>query len=485
MFNIKTNRTFTLVRKYGFVFTLAVAIGGVWYPKIGLLVLPVMIGLMLASFFKGRYWCGNICAHGSLFDSVIIKVSRNKKIPEVFKSKYLYAPFFIYFGFKIARGLIRVSAIYGTASYFDRIGFIFVSSYIMVTLLGGIVGLLFAPRTWCNFCPMGVLQKLSYRFGKKVGVTRLTDEKVTVVSPDMCHLCGKCERVCPMQLAPYRDFEPNHQFENENCIKCSTCVFNCPAHILTLSTEHTAGFIKENANLIGYENRQKIKSVISKVRTLPNDIKEYTFEFISPKVVEYKAGQFILVKIQDSPMMFRAYSISSYNENGTSLSITVKKVQNGYGTTQIFDSFNLGDEIELEGPMGRDLLVDEKAEKVLLIGGGIGITPFIPIVKDLVNKPNVNSIKLLYGANKENEFIYNEEFDELDNKNQKFELRKIAAFDDEWIGRKGFVTDHMEDIEDISDYKVYLCGPPPMVKGSIRKLESLGVKKENIKYESA
>jgi polyferredoxin len=157
MFHIKTNRTFTHIRRYGFVFTLAVAIGGLWYPKIGLLVLPVMIGLMLTSFFKGRYWCGNICAHGSLFDSVIIKASRNKNIPKPFKSKYLYIPFFLYFGFKIVRGLMRVSMIYGSASYFDRMGFIFVSSYIMVTLIGGTVGLIFAPRTWCNFCPMGVL----------------------------------------------------------------------------------------------------------------------------------------------------------------------------------------------------------------------------------------------------------------------------------------------------------------------------------------
>lgn len=485
MFHIKTNRTFTIIRKYGFVFTFAVAIGGLWYPKIGLLVLPVMVGLILASFFKGRYWCGNICAHGSLFDSLLIKFSRNKSIPQFFKSKFLYLPFFILFAFKIGRGMVRVSALYGTASYFDRIGFIFVSSYIMVTIVGGIVGLLFAPRTWCNFCPMGVLQKTSYILGKKIGVTKITDEKITIASPEMCHLCGKCERVCPMQLAPYRDFEPNHQFENENCIKCSTCVYNCPAHILTLSNTHTANYIKDNVNLVGYENRQRIEALIYKIKDMPNDIIEYTFKFVSPKVVDYNAGQFILVQINNSPEMFRAYSISSYNVDGTSLSITIKKVANGYGTNHIFDNFQVGDKITLEGPLGRDLLVDKSAEKVLLIGGGIGITPFVPIVTDLIkNSSNVTDIKLLYGANKENEFIYNDEFSQLE-ENSKFDFRKVAAFDDDWKGRKGFVTDHMEDIEDIADYKVYMCGPPPMVNASIKKLESLGVKKQNIKYESA
>ena len=67
-YNIKTARTFTVIRQYAFLFTLTVAIGGLYYPKLGLSVIPVMIGLLLFSFFKGRYWCGNICAHGSLFD---------------------------------------------------------------------------------------------------------------------------------------------------------------------------------------------------------------------------------------------------------------------------------------------------------------------------------------------------------------------------------------------------------------------------------
>ena len=37
-----------------FLFTLTVAIGGLFYPKLGLFVIPVMIGLLLFSFFKGR-----------------------------------------------------------------------------------------------------------------------------------------------------------------------------------------------------------------------------------------------------------------------------------------------------------------------------------------------------------------------------------------------------------------------------------------------
>ena len=60
-FYIKTNRIFSPIRKYGWIFTLTVAFGGLWLPKLGLLVLPVILALTTLSFFKGRYWCGNFC----------------------------------------------------------------------------------------------------------------------------------------------------------------------------------------------------------------------------------------------------------------------------------------------------------------------------------------------------------------------------------------------------------------------------------------
>ena len=221
---IKTNRAFTLIRKYGFIFTLLVAIGGLWFPKLGLLVIPVMIGLMLAAFFKGRYWCGNICAHGSLFDSLIMPISRNKKIPEFFKSKILGGVFFALFSYKLISKFIKVASIYGSISFFDKIGLIFVSSYLMVTILGGFLAIAFNPRTWCNFCPMGIIQRLSYKLGKIVGVTKITDEKITVAKTEMCHKCGKCARVCPMQLTPYSQFSDKNQFDDDVCIRCSTCV---------------------------------------------------------------------------------------------------------------------------------------------------------------------------------------------------------------------------------------------------------------------
>ena len=483
-FNIKTNRTFTLIRKRAWLITLLVAIGGLWYPKLGLLVIPIILSLTGLAFFRGRQWCGNFCPHGSLFDYVVLPVSLNKKIPSFLKSKVTRVLVLAWFGYSMTNKVLKTLPTLGTESFLDKLGFVFVTTYLMVLIVGGLLSIFVAPRTWCQFCPMGTLQMLSYKLGKFLGVAKVTDQKITIAAKDKCHNCGKCSRVCPMQLAPYQEFSDKNQFDNEKCIKCSTCVVNCPAKILSLKTEEKAAQLIQITDLDGYDKRRKISAVLSKITKLKEDVTEYTFDFKNPPTVDYKAGQFILVKVQDNPAMSRAYSISSYNKDGRSLSVTIKAMNDGYGTG-IIAGFKVGDRVELEGPMGKELVVDKSVKKVLLVAGGIGITPFRPIVTELLNKPNkIEEIKLIYGVNKQKEFIFDEDFKKMEYEHEKFEFIKVVSSDDTWEGKKGFVTNVIQEM-DLDDYKVYICGPKPMIGPALKVLNQRNVNEKDIFVESA
>jgi NAD(P)H-flavin reductase/NAD-dependent dihydropyrimidine dehydrogenase PreA subunit len=484
-FNIKTNRVFTPLRKYGWLFTIMVGVGGLWFPKLGLLVILVILSLTTVSFFKGRFWCGNFCPHGSLFDSIVMHISNNKNIPSFLRSRVLAGLFFIFFGFSLSGKFIKIADSFGTLSYPDKAGYIFVTTYLMVIIVGGFLSLFVAPRTWCNFCPMGSIQTLSYKLGKRTGVSKKSDEKITIANTSMCHSCGKCARVCPMQLTPYLEFTDNNQFDNEACIRCSTCVANCPAGILSLSTEKESAEIVSNTSSEGYTDRVVIQSVIDEIRHFGDDVTEYTFKFQEPEVVHYKPGQFVLVKIQDKPKMFRAFSISSYHEDGRRLSITIKKVPGGYGSGIISGKFKLGDSVELEGPMGHELVLDKNADKVLLVAGGIGITPFRAMVKDIVeNQEHIRSARLIYGVNNEKDFLYNDEFKEFEAQSDKFEYSQVVASDSAWSGEKGYVTDLIRKT-DLTGYQIYMCGPDPMIEATLKTLKAMGANDEVVYYESA
>lgn len=484
-FYIKTNRIFSSVRKYSWLFIPPVAFGGLWYPKLGLLMIPLMTTLAVMGFLKGKYWCGNLCPHGSLFDSIIMPISINTKIPSFLKSKIAMALAFTWFMYMLGGRLVKVMAIFGSASFLDKLGYIFVINYLIVTIVGTTLALLVSPRAWCSFCPMGTLEILSYKLGKLLRLNRATDEKVTVARTELCHSCGKCSRVCPMQLTPYLEFSDQNQFDSEACIRCSTCVKNCPAGILSLNNAGEALRIREETDIDGYGKRRKIAAVIKRVRQLGSDVNEYTFRFTDTEKVEYRPGQFILVKIQEKPVMYRAYSISSFSDDGAELSITVKKIPGGYGTNIIFDTFKEGDPVELDGPMGSELVLSEKSDRILFVAGGIGITPFVQMTRDAVEKSGCGKdVKLIYGVNHSGEFIYDDHFTSLKSSCEKFEYIKVVASDSSWKGKKGFVTDAMKDM-DLKGYKVYMCGPPPMVRASLKALRHAGVEDEDIYYESA
>jgi len=270
-----------------------------------------------------------------------------------------------------------------------------------------------------------------------------------------------------MQLNPYLEFDNNNQFNNEKCIRCSTCVVHCPAKILSLSSEKESCKIIDETNIESCKDRKNIKAKIINIKELNDSIIEYTFKFISPEKVSYKAGQFILINIQDSPYMNRAYSISSFNEDDSMLSITVKNMEDGYGTQLMYKNFKIGDYVELQGPMGDELVVDKTSEQILLLATGIGITPFLPIVKDIMNNPeNVKNVKLIYGASYEKDFIYDDEFIKLSQGNEMFEYIKVASRDKNFKGPHGRITDIVRGI-DISDYKIYICGSAPVVTSTI------------------
>lgn len=483
---IKTNRTFTNIRKYGWILTVLVALGGRWEPKLGLLVVLIMAGLTGVSFFTGRYWCGNFCPHGSLFDAVIGPISRNKSIPKLFKNKVFGAVFLMFFAWNFSNKIIRISPLWGTFDFLDKLGFIFSNTYLVVMIVGGVFALTINSRTWCQFCPMGSLQKISYTVGKLLGVAKKTNVLVTIDSKDKCHSCGKCSRVCPFQLTPYLEFNDNNQFDNINCIKCGTCVENCPAGILSIKTKEEAIILKENTSLEGYENRQEIRAEITNIVDLGNDLREYEFTFQSPKELYYKAGQFILIKIMDEPKQYRAYSISSFNEDNRSLKVIIKKVEAGFGTEIIFEKFKLGNEVILEGPLGDELVPSKDAKKVMFVANGIGITPFIALVKDvLLNRPDIEEVKLLNGQKFGNEFIYDEYFRELSKDYDKFEYIPVASREKDLDNslRKGYVTNIIQEF-DLVDYKVYMCGSKNMITDSYKILLGKGLTTSDIFYES-
>jgi ferredoxin-type protein NapH len=192
------------------IMVLIVSIGGIFYPKLGYFLLLVFATLMIIAPFRGRWFCGNLCPRGSFVDFWLAPISRKVEIPSILKSMKIRVPIFIMLmGFMIFR-------IIGTNGIVDKIGMVLVTICILTTAIAILFGVLIAPRAWCSFCPMGTLQRIAGgdRYQLKVDREKWID-------------CGKCQKVCPMQLTV------NEIQDKPDCIKCARCVEACPKSALS------------------------------------------------------------------------------------------------------------------------------------------------------------------------------------------------------------------------------------------------------------
>jgi ferredoxin-type protein NapH len=191
------------------IIVLIVSIGGIFYPKLGFFLMIVFGSLMIIAPFRGRWFCGNLCPRGSFVDFWLAPLSRKMKIPAQFRSMKLRAIIFVLLmGFMIYR-------IIQTDGVVDKVGMVFVTLCIVTTSIAILFGAIIAPRAWCSFCPMGTLQRAMG--GKKYHLK---------VDETLCINCGKCQKVCPMQLSA------NEIFDSPDCIKCARCVEACPKNAL-------------------------------------------------------------------------------------------------------------------------------------------------------------------------------------------------------------------------------------------------------------
>ncbi len=129
-----------------------IVIGGLFNPMLGYLVVAMMAYFLTLSFFKGRYWCWNLCPRGAFLDIVLSKCSLNKPLPRIFKKEWFrWLILVLLMAFLISR-IVR------TGGNLIAIGSVFVGMCLLTTIISIVIGIATKHRGWCAICPMGTIQ---------------------------------------------------------------------------------------------------------------------------------------------------------------------------------------------------------------------------------------------------------------------------------------------------------------------------------------
>lgn len=203
--------------------------------------------------------------------------------------------------------------------------------------------------------------------------------------------------------------------------------------------------------------------------------------FEKPEGITFVAGQFLQFLIPEGEKLTpRSYSIASTPSDST-LIFCVKIVENGLASTY-FSNMNVGDSVDVKGPLGR-FICNEEATTHSFIATGAGLAPIIGMIRDeLENKQFKNPIELLFGVRAEKDVFWKEELDNLSSTHDNFTYTLcLSRPEDDSHSHTGRVTAHLNNIDPSKHY--YLCGSGEMVMEVRKMLTEAGTDPKQIHFE--
>ncbi|MGE5468834.1 MAG: ferredoxin--NADP reductase [Ignavibacteria bacterium] len=147
----------------------------------------------------------------------------------------------------------------------------------------------------------------------------------------------------------------------------------------------------------------------------------------------------------------------------------------------------VGEAVEIDGPFGSLTLHRDVARPAVFIAGGIGITPFVSMLRHAAQEHLARRFVLVYSNRRPEDAAFLEELRGLARRIEGFKLMATMtrAVESQWAGRRGPVDAELlkEVIADLSSPACYVAGPPAMVADMRRQLNQAGIDDEDIRSE--
>jgi len=212
------------------------------------------------------------------------------------------------------------------------------------------------------------------------------------------------------------------------------------------------------------ENLFQTATVIEKNK-LSNNVLQIIIEPNVP--LEYYAGQFINLKQNDN--LIRSYSIATDPAKTSLLELHVKRMPNGKMSNWLFDELHCEDEIEFQGPNGLCFYLNTDLDStVLLIGSGTGLAPLYGIIRSALGQGHRGHLYLYHGARTREELYLHSQLTELSVNTKNFSYIPCLSGD---AVSNGVAQGRANDVafaqhRDLTNWQIFLCGNPQMVKDS-------------------
>lgn len=212
----------------------------------------------------------------------------------------------------------------------------------------------------------------------------------------------------------------------------------------------------------------------------------------------FQPGQFLVFRIPVSgggDFVLRNYSVSCSPAGEGSYRITVKReaapqpgLPDGVSSCYLHDEIEVGDVLAAEGPRGEFVLDQSSTRPVLLLSGGVGLTPMVSMLHALAATDR--RVHFIHACDNGDVHALREEVEALAASRPGIAAHFCYRFPTERDkaekrhDSEGLVSrELLQSLLPLDDYEVYLCGPPPFMQAIYQTVRGLGIEKHRIAYE--
>jgi naphthalene 1,2-dioxygenase ferredoxin reductase component len=302
-----------------------------------------------------------------------------------------------------------------------------------------------------------LVQPLQRTLSVRPGVNLLEALRENQVPVSYSCTAGRCG-TCRCKVIEGEVLESGHDSTRPQGVQQERYVLACQ----TFVTEPCTIEIPEPDEVVVHPARI-LKATVVAIESMTHDIKRLQLKPARP--LEFSPGQY--AQLQFTPDHVRPYSMAGLSSDGL-LEFHVRLVPGGRVTGYIANQLKVGDTVRVSGPMGSAYLRRKHTGPVLCVAGGTGLAPILSIIRGAAQAGMSNPIHLYFGVRSARDVYGLPWLNELRERYPTLQPHVVVTAGDQLPGqRSGLVTDAIaKDWGDLSGWRAYLCGSPPMVEAT-------------------
>ncbi len=221
--------------------------------------------------------------------------------------------------------------------------------------------------------------------------------------------------------------------------------------------------------------------VVAKIFDETADVK--TFRMVSPDggplPFTHVAGQYLNLALTiDGVRVNRSYTIASSPTRSAYCEISVKAAANGHASKHLHATLKPGSRLKVSAPAGKFVFAGHEARRIVLIAGGVGITPMMSVVRSLTDRGWDGEMFLVFAVRTRKDIVFQDELAYLQARFANLHVRyTLSQPDADWTGARGTISRELltDFIPSFTRGPVMVCGPAPMMTAMRALLVSMGV----------